>query len=159
MAIIRRRTFLAALALLATALHHRRSPAAVAGDPGAGVEGLARGLVAALDRPDAAARMGRRIVALDLLPADAEGLVASLTARHGALGEALPIEGDRRRARHALTRAVRRDFASGRTITVDGWLLARAEAEICVIAASFVPEGGALARARPARDARIWSGA
>lgn len=43
-----------------------------------------------------------------------------------------------------LDAAVRRDFARGDTVSLEGWVLSRTEAEVCAVAAASGPSGARL---------------
>jgi hypothetical protein len=78
---------------------------------------------------DAARHVGRRYLAMAPGEADAHCLCRELgisrPGRHAAM--------DRSTLAH-LAELRREDFAHGRTVIIDGWLLARAEARLCALA-------------------------
>jgi hypothetical protein len=86
-----------------------------------------------LDQP---AVVGREYLALAPGEADARDLTALIAARlpggHRALAR------DTGRLRATVDRCVRADFAAGRVVTVDGWILAATEARLCALAALAV---------------------
>lgn len=57
---------------------------------------------------------------------------AIVAAARGAL-DAIDRSRDEAGAIRGLVRAVREDFERGRTVQVEGWILSRTEAEICVL--------------------------
>lgn len=61
----------------------------------------------------------------------AEMIDAALRQRLGAAGEHRDPNG----LEHAVTRAIREDFAASRTVLVDGWLLAETECRLCALTA------------------------
>jgi hypothetical protein len=83
-----------------------------------------------LHHHEAAAAIGRAATS----PEGSETIVRSLATRlAGGVVEADAADDDELRA--AASRAVAADFAARDTVTVDGWVLARTEVELCVLAA------------------------
>ena len=94
----------------------------------------AAGLLAGVFRDPAAARaVGRAVLAAEAVPAQSGPLIEGLLDRHPDLGAFLGA-GDRRGLAEGVRRAVRDDFAAGRTRLVDGWLLSASEADLYAIA-------------------------
>ena len=124
MAVATRRTLLCAAAPLALA--------AVAADSG-GMPGRGRRLTALFANRHAAAELGHAV--WPTLPAATteDSLIEALLTRHGDLAELLDL-GSPEALAAALRRAVAADFAAGRTHLVEGWVLARTEAELCALA-------------------------
>ena len=124
MAVATRRTVLCAAAPLALA--------AVATDR-AGMPGRSRRLTAIFTNRRAAAELGQAV--WPTLPAATteDSLIEAILERHAELAELLP-EAPPEALAAALRRAVDADFAAGRTHLVDGWVLARTEAELCALA-------------------------
>lgn len=93
----------------------------------------AQALVEALDRPESARLVGRRVLAaLPGLSRDA--LVVELAAAAGLAVDAVPaIERSLLRSRLDAARAA--DFRRGDTVRVQGWVLASTEARLCALAA------------------------
>lgn len=83
--------------------------------------------VAALSDRASARRIGRAYLAAYPAEADAPRLTAQLA-------QALGAARGRRDLRLALRRAVRDDMRHGRSVLVDGWVLARTEARLCALA-------------------------
>ncbi len=92
-------------------------------------------LLNALGAPDSLATIGRAATVAGrdagLRHATAEELAAAIIERHAALGAKLH---DRRALRRALAGAVRADFAREDVVVVEGWVLARVEAELALLA-------------------------
>jgi hypothetical protein len=85
------------------------------------------GHLAALHDLDAARRIGRAYLADHPGEADAAVLTTWLDQ---ALGKPASVPA----ARAALRRAVRDDMRGGRSVVVDGWVLALTEARLCALA-------------------------
>jgi hypothetical protein len=66
------------------------------------------------------------------LPRTADEVAAAIMKRHAAVGANLY---DRPALRRALAEAVRADFGREDVVVVDGWVLARIEAELAILAA------------------------
>jgi soluble lytic murein transglycosylase-like protein len=78
--------------------------------------------------PGAAARLGARYLAA-LAPSRRRGeTIAALALARGVAGMAP------RSRRAQIAAAIRRDFAEGAIVTIDGWMLARSEARLCASA-------------------------
>lgn len=90
-------------------------------------------LAAVFRQPGSARVVGRAVLAAHPHLADPGLLVEALTRRHPHLDELLRRD-DRAALAQALGRAVRDDFAHGRTLLVEGWLLSKSEAELCALA-------------------------
>jgi len=114
------------MAATAAAVLLGRGRAAFAGrNAESGSDVFLQAYAAVFSDPRSAVAIGQRYLALHPAEADVERLKASLfdgldVARTAAL-----------RARLAEGR--RRDFASGRTVIVDGWILARTELRACAL--------------------------
>ena len=97
---------------------------------------LARALVATLRRPDSAAAVGRAYLAR--FPAEALSVRLVEGIREGLARDGFdPVVPTGRPAelRSRLGKRVRRDFAEGRVVAVDGWVLAATEARLFALAA------------------------
>ena len=97
---------------------------------------LARTLVATLRRPDSAAAVGRVYLARHPAEAAPARLVAGIVdgwERDGFDAARAGSAALRRR----LGEQVRRDFARGRVVSVDGWMLAASEARLFALAAAL----------------------
>ena len=97
---------------------------------------LARALVATLRRPDSAAAVGRAY--LTRVPAEALSVRLVEGIREGLARDGFdPVVPAGRPAelRSRLGERVRRDFAEGRVVAVDGWVLAATEARLFALAA------------------------
>ena len=81
------------------------------------------------DRADAVRAIGEAYLRQLGRDTTRESVVA---AARGAL-EAIDRSRDQRGAIRALVRAVRDDFKRGRSVQLEGWILSRTEAEICVL--------------------------
>jgi hypothetical protein len=75
--------------------------------------------------PDRVRQLGRSYRAAVPAEDDRETLVAAL---HNELGAGAPST-----LRSRLDARIRADFAAGRTVTVQGWVLARTEARQCAL--------------------------
>ena len=128
-----RRSVLAAMlgAWVAAALAPRRAPALAIDHPGSD---LARTLVATLRRPDSAAAVGRAYLARYPAEAPPARLVAGIVDGWERDGFDAARAG-RGALRRRLGEQVRRDFARGRVVSVDGWVLAESEARLFALAA------------------------
>src|SRR5690606_29257250 len=82
---------------------------------------------------ESAVVVGRRYLALAHEPADAAALAARVAGN--PRGYARLCAADAVALRALVARQERRDFAAGRTVTVDGWVLSLTEARLCAIAA------------------------
>jgi hypothetical protein len=124
MAVATRRTLLCAAAPLAFAAATTASAA---------VPGRSQRLTAIFADRRAAAELG--LAVWPTLPAATteDSLIEAILGRHAGLAELL-AEGPPEALAAALRRAVDADFAAGRTHLVDGWVLARTEAELCALA-------------------------
>ena len=107
-----------------------------------GVADLAERLVGALGRPDSAAAVGRAYLARFPEEAVPARLVAGIAAAWedeeggGADGGGFdPARADRAALRRRRRNQLRRDFARGRVVSVDGWVLAATEARLFALAA------------------------
>jgi hypothetical protein len=81
------------------------------------------------DHADAARAVGEAYLRQLGRDSTRESIVA---AARGALA-VIDRERDQAAAIHRLVRAVRDDFARGRTVQLEGWILSRTEAEICAL--------------------------
>ena len=89
----------------------------------------ARHIAGIFSRPLSAARVGRAYLRARPDEASPERLIAALAA--GWPGGAARIERlSHARLRRRLRRTIRTDFAAGRTVTVQGWILAESEARL-----------------------------
>ncbi|MCB2053669.1 MAG: hypothetical protein KDE35_05425 [Geminicoccaceae bacterium] len=119
-----------------------------------------RRLVEILRRPGDAAAIGRRALirrvvidgaGLEGGEIDPAAVTDALSARHPSIGRALRLEADagddphaaRETLRRSLRDAVRRDFGEGRIVLVQGWMLARSEIDLCLLAAAADPNDAA----------------
>lgn len=101
---------------------------------------LASHLTAVFSHAASAAVIGRRYLALYREEADAAVLVARVAGNarnYLRLADAAPGE-----LRALLGRQQRQDFAAGRTVTLDGWILSRTEARLCALVALDRPQLG-----------------
>ena len=107
------------------------APAATAGaaqaTATARVRQASRGYFA--DRAEAVRAIGEAYLRQLGATTDSESVLA---AARGAL-QAIERARDERRAIERLVRVVREDFERGRTVQVEGWILSRTEAELCVL--------------------------
>lgn len=86
--------------------------------------------LALVDRA-AAARIGRRLLEATTPPADGKAAMARIDALLATLPEGLgPAD-----LRPAVADWVAADFEDGRLVQVDGWYLARTEADLAILAA------------------------
>jgi hypothetical protein len=92
--------------------------------------GPAHRLLATLRQPSSAARVGQAFLAAYPGERDAEALTEEILTR---VSGAHPI--GTRRLRQAISREIRQDFASGRVVSVDGWILSETEAKLCGLVA------------------------
>jgi hypothetical protein len=90
--------------------------------------------VAALGRPDSAAVVGRRYLANHPHEADPAWLAGRLDTDLRCQ-DCNPTQVDAPRLRAGIARQVRADFADGRVVRVDGWVLSVTEARLCGLAA------------------------
>jgi hypothetical protein len=90
-------------------------------------------LVALLRRRDSAAEIGRAYLRSGDEPADASAMAAAI-ARDAGIEPGEAAARDPLRLRRALALRTRRDFAEGRTVRVEGWILSRTEARLYAIA-------------------------
>ena len=91
-------------------------------------------LLSALGRPKSAAVVGRRYLAGHPQEADRAWLAAQLEADLSCQGCA-PLPGDRPALRAGFSHQIRTDFARGRVVRVEGWVLSVTEARLCALAA------------------------
>ena len=91
-------------------------------------------LLSALGRPESAAVVGRRYLAGHPGEADRRRLAESLDLDLRRQ-DCDPAQADPARLRAGITRQVRADFAHGRVVRVDGWVLSVTEARLCALAA------------------------
>jgi hypothetical protein len=128
-----RRSMLAAMlgGLVAAAVAPRRALALGIDPPRSD---LARTLVATLRRPDSAAAVGRAYLARYPTEAAPARLVAGIIDGWERDGFDAARAG-RRALRRRLGEQVRRDFARGRVVSVDGWVLSASEARLFALAA------------------------
>jgi hypothetical protein len=91
-------------------------------------------LVAALNRPSAAAAVGRAYLVAHADECDAGYLAHQIMERlHGAGEDTTRADGTC--LRRAIAVEIRRDFTMGRVVSVDGWILSQTEARLCGLAA------------------------
>lgn len=111
------------------ALVHAGLASACGVGPGEAASPMARALRETRRDPAAAAAVGQRCLEVLEAPPPRDALVAALAG--DALTPATPVEVIRRhlRERH------RADFAEGRTVEVDGWILSRTEAQLYMLLA------------------------
>lgn len=93
-----------------------------------------RPLIAALRRRESAAVIGTTFLRQHPAEADPGHLSATITADLRARGCDPPRAGQSR-VRRAIAEQMRADFARGRVIDVDGWVLSATEARLCGLAA------------------------
>jgi hypothetical protein len=91
-------------------------------------------LLAALRERRSAAAVGRAFLAVYPGERDAERLAQDIMASVGGRDPALAAGGTRD-LRQAISRQIRRDFASSLVVSVDGWILSETEAKLCGLAA------------------------
>lgn len=91
--------------------------------------------LAGLADPEAASRIGRALLAAD--PAAAEGA----GARIAAATESWPADAAPQERRRLVLERVAADFAAGEVTEVEGWILARTEADLAILAAEASGEG------------------
>jgi hypothetical protein len=125
-----RRDFLTSLVWLgALGAHPSRSWATPAArrtsDP------VASRLVALLRHPESAVVIGTAYLRLAADERRPDRLARAIESRCGGR----VLDGDRDARRRCLSEGVRRDFAEGRVVRIDGWLLSVTEARLCALAA------------------------
>ena len=110
----------------------------VAGWPGIGRGWLeadpVRPLLAALRQGDSAAVVGAAFLRQHPGEADARHLGTTVAAELRCRG-CDPLRASRRRVRRAISEQMREDFAHGRLVDVDGWVLSATEARLYGLAA------------------------
>jgi len=126
-----RRAFIATITAAATALFAGRPSGAAPPRP---LHADAARLLEAFRQRESAAAVGRAYLATRPEERDAPRL-AGAVSRDLRDGGCDPATGDRADLRRAVSGRVRQDFADGRTVTVDGWVLSRTEARLCALAA------------------------
>ena len=99
---------------------------------------LAARLAALFSAPESAAILGRAYLAEAPAEADPDGLVARILPESSAR-ELAALDGERLRA--LVAERQRGDFAAGRTVALDGWILSRTELRLCALAALSRPVG------------------
>ena len=127
---MRRRDFVAGIVVAGAAL--ASWPAWASRWLGGTTASPAEALLAAFRHPDSAAAVGRAFLAGH--PQDADTLVDSVTAGLRCRG-CDPAVAGRADLRQAIAHEVRDDFANGRVVSVDGWVLSATEARLCGLAA------------------------
>lgn len=129
---MRRRDFVAGLAVVGAALVSWPALA------GRWLDGWAASpaddLLAAFRHPKSAAAVGRAYLAGHPQEAEIGRLAERVTTRLRCQG-CDPARAGRADLRSAISRQVRDDFAQGRVVHVDGWVLSATEAELCGLAA------------------------
>jgi hypothetical protein len=100
----------------------------------ADADGVVHRLLAALRERRSAAAVGRAFLAVYPGERDAERLAQDIMASVGGRDPALAAGGTRD-LRQAISRQIRRDFASSLVVSVDGWILSETEAKLCGLAA------------------------
>jgi hypothetical protein len=120
------------------------SASVVDADDGAGYAARVEHLRTVLDDPDlavllalvpsidSAAALGAHLRANDATSRDERVVVRNLRAK--LLGDDLDVDTDVDGVRRRLRDQIDRDFATDRTVTVDGWLLAETSTELHVLA-------------------------
>jgi hypothetical protein len=93
-----------------------------------------RRLAATFHHPGSAAAIGRTYLRQYPGEAEAQRLASEITSDLDCLGCRVP-SADEASLRAAVRERVRRDFAEGVVVSVDGWVLSRTEARLCAIAA------------------------
>ncbi len=131
MKVISRRDVLKRLAVGGLLAHVPAFPA-WASAPARGAP-LAKRLAGLFSNLDSAAEVGRRYLALGAEPANTSLLAARVAGGRAAYLRLCAADG--RGLRTLLAQQQRRDFASGRTVSIDGWVLSLTEARLCAIAA------------------------
>jgi hypothetical protein len=103
-------------------------------DPLPGGPEALRRLAGTFDHPHSAAAIGRTY--LRQYPAEAapQRLASEIARDLDCLGCRLP-RAEEAHLRSAVRERIRRDFAEGVVVNVDGWVLSRTEARLCAIAA------------------------
>lgn len=89
-------------------------------------------LVQTLDHPQAAAEIGAALLSSRADP-QAETFRAALAAKLMAQG--VGPDASTQTIKDAMTQLIRWDFAEGNLVDIEGWMLARSEAELCALAA------------------------
>lgn len=89
-------------------------------------------LVQTLDNPHAAAEIGATFLSSRAEP-QAEIFRAALSAKLTARG--IGPKADPQAIKDAMSQLIRSDFAGGNLTDIEGWMLARSEAELCALAA------------------------
>ncbi len=101
--------------------------------PGTGLDPALR-LVGCLDHRESARTVGRACLAAQAARPSVAQLVEDIAPPGSAMRASLARPGDAE-LRAALRSAVRRDFALGEVVRVDGWFLSKTEARLCMLAA------------------------
>ena len=99
-----------------------------------GTAATARALTACFHDPTSARAVGRAYLAAVPEEASVQALVGRLIGETSAVSAPLPLA-DREALRAAMRSRIRRDFAEGRVVTVDGWFLSQTEARLCALTA------------------------
>lgn len=97
------------------------------------VQHVGRRLTSVLKRKRSARTVGKEYLRRAPEEADRLLLVNAICGSDCELQRAL-LDGDDGRLRIAVRNRLRRDFADGRTVLLDGWLLSRTEARLCALA-------------------------
>lgn len=129
---MRRRDFVAGIVVAGAAL--ASWPAWASRWLGGTTASPAETLLAAFRHPESAAAIGRAYLAGHPQDADPDTLVENVTAGLRCRG-CDPEAAGRADLRQAIAREVRDDFAQGRVVNVDGWVLSATEARLCGLAA------------------------
>ncbi len=129
---MRRREFVAGLAALSTVLVSW--PAWASRWLEGSAASPAERLLAAFRHPDSAAAVGRAYLAGHPQDADTGCLVETIS-KHLHCRGCDPAQTSRADLRRAISHQVRDDFAQGRVVQVDGWVLSATEAQLCGLAA------------------------
>lgn len=108
-------------------------PASLRRTPRAQTHVLAPRLLACLSRRTSARLLGERYLLEAPQETDA-ALIATRIAGSARRARALATM-DTSSLRRLLAEQQRRDFAAGRTVNVNGWVLSRTEAQLCALAA------------------------
>ena len=99
-----------------------------------GAAATARALTACFRDPASPRAVGRAYLAAVPEEASVQGLVRRLIGEASAVSAPLPLT-DRDALRAAMRSRIRRDFAEGRIVMVDGWFLSQTEARLCALTA------------------------
>ena len=131
--ILPRRNFLITAAFAAFFISRANFAAGCRRAPRAASLGASR-LTSVFQRKRSARAVGEAYLRRAPEEADPVLLVNAICDRDRGLRQVLH-HGDNGRLRAAINNRLRRDFAHGRTVMLDGWLLSRTEARLCALTA------------------------